>query len=266
MGALVESAVMCLHSLPRCCLRITDNATPSTQQLGLVTQSYGIKGDRHLRNALANFLKMSNMHHASGSIIFLNGFPGVSKLAIARAINVNLDKHSDGNATRLVDNHVLIDPAQAIISGIGPSNKNLQARIRQVAFEALKEEFETNSTLTVIMTGCLADTDKDTSVLVEHLKLAQASKVPIYFVNLTCNREEHGRSDHPDMYLGSRTKLGDVAVFHDFLNHYILCQGDLRDPELVSVMRQCVLDTSLKSIQESCIDVLDWVRSFSDTS
>lgn len=100
-----------------------------------------------------------------GCVILLNGFPEVGKLAIACAMQAKLPK----DTTRLIDNHILIDPAQAVSPGRGVAQKNLREHIRRGTFNALKEEFESAANLSVIITGCLADNEEDTAVFAEHV-------------------------------------------------------------------------------------------------
>jgi hypothetical protein len=54
---------------------------------------------------------------SSCCLVMLNGFPGVSKLTIARSLQSSL---TDQNVeTRLIDDHLIIDPAEAVHPGRG---------------------------------------------------------------------------------------------------------------------------------------------------
>jgi chloramphenicol 3-O-phosphotransferase len=160
----------------------------------------------------------------TGSLIFLNGFPGVGKLTIARALKGLLPRYPD--SIRLIDNHTLIDPAQAIIPDRGPAHKALRAKICEVVFEALKHEFAGNPALTVIMAGCLADTKEDTDMLAEHMELARACNVPLHLIDIECDKEEHMvRIRTPERYVEGKTKLSDETVLGRILGQYVLCEG-----------------------------------------
>jgi len=89
----------------------------------------------------------------SPCVLFLNGFPGVGKLTIARHIRRILSE------SLLVDNHLLIDPAEAIEPNRTPAHYTLRRAIRQAAFDGLKA-VERKSTI-FIMTSCTADNPAD---------------------------------------------------------------------------------------------------------
>lgn len=108
----------------------------------------------------------------SACIPFLNGFPGVGKYAIARA----LKEAWDGRL--LIDNHLLIDPVGASIPGRSPAHHILRKQFRCVAFDALKQEVTLNSAIT--MTFCAADILQDREVFAEHVDIARVRNIPIY--------------------------------------------------------------------------------------
>ncbi|KAH4900261.1 hypothetical protein HBI80_161130 [Parastagonospora nodorum] len=135
-----------------------------------------------------------------GCIVFLNGFPGVGKLTIAQIMMHNLPAET----TCLIDNHVLIDPAEAII--------------RRVAFEALTKEMVSHPNVKVIVTGCLADNSEDIAVLAEHVRVTQDTDGPFYLVEVTCYRAEHGRRlEAPTCATGGKTKLQDGSILQVLL-------------------------------------------------
>ncbi|EAT83410.1 hypothetical protein SNOG_09218 [Parastagonospora nodorum SN15] len=149
-----------------------------------------------------------------GCIVFLNGFPGVGKLTIAQIMMHNLAAET----TRLIDNHVLIDPAEAIVPGRNPAHKALRREIRRVAFEALTKEMVSHPNVKVIMTGCLADNSEDIAVLAEHVRIAQDTDGPFYLVEVTCDRAEHGRRlEAPARATGGKTKLQDGSILQALL-------------------------------------------------
>ncbi|KAJ5647160.1 hypothetical protein N7490_003532 [Penicillium lividum] len=83
---------------------------------------------------------LTTMEHVDntdkGRAIFLNGFLGVGKLAIAKAFAEKLP--TDDRI--LLDNHLLIDPVDVTIPGCSKRHKDRRRRFRQVAFDALKED------------------------------------------------------------------------------------------------------------------------------
>lgn len=101
-----------------------------------------------------------------GCLILLNGFPGVGKLAIARELQSKLGDVD----TRLIDNHLIIDLAEAIHPGRGPKHKALRKQLRQTLLEELRGL--PNPETSVIMTVCLGNNEGDAAVFAEHIDVS----------------------------------------------------------------------------------------------
>jgi hypothetical protein len=190
----------------------------------------------------------------SGCIILLNGFPGVGKLTIAQHIKEHLQSSTPSTAVRLIDNHVLIDPCTAVIPERTPAHYAMRYQIRQVAFSMLAQEYTSNPNMVTIMTSCLADTERDTTVLEEHFQLAKASAVPLYMVDVTCDREEHlCRFRDPCRYGNGKTKLRDESVLDQLLVQHVLCREHNVKADLRSdvVFKRMVLVTTGNNARES---------------
>ncbi|KAF2194505.1 hypothetical protein K469DRAFT_773937 [Zopfia rhizophila CBS 207.26] len=86
---------------------------------------------------------------APGSVVFLNNVPGVGKLTIARVLKDELL----GPTARLIDNHLLKDPAEAISPGQGPAYKALLADTRRVPLDCLEQKIIPSPEPLVIITG-----------------------------------------------------------------------------------------------------------------
>jgi shikimate kinase len=104
-----------------------------------------------------------------GCLIILNGFPGVGKLTIARSLQ---SRFTDVE-TRLVDNHLIIDPAEAVHPGRGLQHKEFRERLRRVIFDELKTVPEQDTVL--IMTCSLGANEADAAVFAEHLEASHLS-------------------------------------------------------------------------------------------
>ncbi|KAF2872813.1 hypothetical protein BDV95DRAFT_627696 [Massariosphaeria phaeospora] len=194
-----------------------------------------------------------------GGVIVLNGFPGVGKLTIARTLQSKFPRET----TRLVDNHLLIDPAEAIAPGRGNAHQSLRAGLRQVAFEGLVKQLAKKPKLQIIMTGCLAGNHEGIAVLIEHIEIAQKSNVPFYLVDVVCDRDEHiSRFSNPMRYADGKTKLRDDAVLHKVLDENRLC--DPKDlPEQVQNYvgrRHLVLNTTGLPPKDSATWILEFMR------
>lgn len=183
----------------------------------------------------------------SSCILFLNGYPGVGKLSIARAIQAKFPKDS----TRLVDVHLIIDPALSVIPDRGsPAHLALRKDIRRVLFTALEQEFASNKNLMVIMTGCFSENKKeDDPVYAEYLELAQRSKVKLFCINVTCDKDEHiERLRDPKRYAQGKMKLDNPEVLEMIMEKFVLMGA--------AYARQ-VVDTTGLSVDEGSIKVLE---------
>ncbi|CZR50315.1 uncharacterized protein PAC_00187 [Phialocephala subalpina] len=115
-------------------------------------------------------------------VILLNGFPGVGKLTIAKALQLALPSDVPN---RLIDNHVLIDLSEAIEPKSTEEHHALRRKIRNLALlapEALKDD-----NMVIIMTTCLSDTPVDIARHHEHADIARARDVSLFTVNPTCD-------------------------------------------------------------------------------
>jgi hypothetical protein len=130
-------------------------------------------------------LPSNNNTRRSGCVILLNGFPGVGKLSTARALCLHLQEAP----TRLFDNHLIIDPVEAIHPGRGPEHKFMRAHFRQIAFANLKSLPDQN--LMIVMTATLAKNDEDAATFAEYVDIARARDVPFYSFIVTCDPAEH---------------------------------------------------------------------------
>ena len=188
----------------------------------------------------------------SGRVILLNGFPGVGKFSIGRSLFGMLDpKHA-----RFIDNHLLIDPVQAIIPGRGEDHKALRRAFRQVAFNALTAIEDTSTTL--IFTSCLSSSKEDQQVFDEYLAMASRRQVPFYLFNIFCDREEHhSRLVTTERSTGSKTKLVSSEILDDMLEKYQLvssAQDDTTVPGF-SAKYMFELDTTYDSIGETATKI-----------
>ncbi|KAM0254298.1 hypothetical protein ACHAQJ_006939 [Trichoderma viride] len=113
-----------------------------------------------------------------GKVIILNGFPGTGKFTIA----AELKSRFSADSARLVDNHVLIDPAQAIYSDRSAEHYDLRRKIREPVFHAIRSAAEEGKT--ILMTACLAENDADIRTFEEHISMVRNSLIPLYWINL----------------------------------------------------------------------------------
>ncbi|RMZ09704.1 hypothetical protein D0864_01443 [Hortaea werneckii] len=183
-------------------------------------------------------------------VVLVNGFPGTGKLAVARALRSKLGDTD----TRLVDNHLIIDPAEATHPGRGFEHKALRDVIRRAVFQDLKGLPE--NITTIILTGCLGQNSEDVAVYAEHVELAQARGVPFHSFALAVEKSEHLlRLQSPDRVYGQKTKLNDPAVLET-----IMTNNEILDPTIVvdfRAIRHHPIDTTGLTVSESADRVLD---------
>ncbi|KAI7261420.1 hypothetical protein KC335_g10744 [Hortaea werneckii] len=172
----------------------------------------------------------------SACVVLLNGFPGTGKLAVARALRSKLGSTN----TRLVDNHLIIDPAEAAHPGRGNEHKALRDVIRRTVFQDLKQLPE--HVTTIVLTGCLGQNSEDVAVYAEHVEIAQARGVPFILFTLT------------------KTKLNDPAVLETMMTNTTILNPTIvvnkgSDVDFRAI-RHHLIDTTGLTVSESTDRVL----------
>lgn len=158
---------------------------------------------------------------SSPCILLLNGYPGVGKLTIARALSLHLTLSSTPH--RLIDNHLLIDPVIAIEPIRNKSHYALRKAFSQTTFEGLKALKEEVGDLVVIFTSCLAVPRKgkemvcdDVAQFQEYVDLSKETGLSLAVVNLVCNlgknREILQSEERKEHVEKGKTKLVDGGV------------------------------------------------------
>ena len=195
----------------------------------------------------------------AGRVIVLNGFPGVGKFSIGRRLFEMFDeKHA-----RFIDNHLLIDPVQAIVPGRGADHRAPRYAFRKVAFDALIAIEDTSTTL--IFTSCLSSTEEDQQVFEEYLAIASRRQISFYLFNISCDRKEHhSRLVTTERSTGSKTKLIIPEVLDDMLDNHTLVEIEQHKTRLPDspVQHSFELDTTNQSIEESAADIYRIITAY----
>lgn len=147
-------------------------------------------------------------------IVHINGFPGIGKLAIARKL-VDLLKPFDG---KLVHNHLMIDPAGAVLPRSSSDYQPLRRAIRAAVFDTLAKSPDTFGSV-FVFTDFQSNDDIGRSVVAEYRSTAIRRNCTLVPVVLTCSKEENLRR------LGTTERS---------------IHGKLTDSELVSYIRDTV--------------------------
>jgi predicted kinase len=175
-----------------------------------------------------------------GMIIVLNGFPGVGKYTILKEVQALLPADK---SPRLIDNHLLIDPAAALYPGRGVHHHELRHAIRGVFFPYVSRLAQEGHV--VLMTACLAaDNDRDATAFQEHLDLVRGIDVPLYWINAYCDQVSlMQRVQSNERIHSSKSKLTDASMLQELLNaHTLIEPQELNDASTKLVVR--TLDTS----------------------
>jgi chloramphenicol 3-O-phosphotransferase len=152
-----------------------------------------------------------------GKIVILNGFPAAGKFTIATKIKDYFPK----NTVRLIDNHILINPAQAIYPDRSGAHHELRRKFREIAFEAIRKIAEEGKT--VLMTACLADNDADINTFKEHISMVRNTPIPIYWINLKCDGGVlEKRVASKERREGTRSKLTDASILRQMMRDHEL--------------------------------------------
>ncbi len=145
-------------------------------------------------------------------VILLNGFPGVGKLSVARAIQSLLPEQH----CRIVDNNIAIDAVLAVFPNRGPAYSRLRERVYNAILDELKEDVDSSEVL--IMTACLvAGVVSDGMALERHMEIARYLDMPFFYCTVTCSKGEHlERLVSPGRVSEGKKKLDDQGELTAF--------------------------------------------------
>lgn len=168
-----------------------------------------------------------------GKVVVLNGFPGTGKLTIA----TKMRSYFPEDTIRLIDNHLLIDPAQAIYPSRSAAHCELRRKLREVAFDAIRKIAQEGKT--VLMTACLVDNEADVKIFEEHISIVRNTHIPIYWLNLGCDRYVlEKRVTSKERREGGKTKLTDASVLRQMVEDHRLLNPRPYDYESVRLIAE----------------------------
>ncbi len=134
-------------------------------------------------------------------VIHICGWPGSGKQAIGTALAYRI-------GGRLIDNHLMIDPASAIYDRGDSGHSHLRAQVREAVFEhALKLSLG----VPIIFTNALADTPADHGLYAPFDAFAQQRGARLLAVTLVISEEENVKRLLDSGRIG-RSKLMDRDV------------------------------------------------------
>ncbi|KAF4998672.1 hypothetical protein FGRMN_2998 [Fusarium graminum] len=121
-------------------------------------------------------------------IVHINGFPGTGKLTIARKLVALLVPYNG----KLVHNHLLIDPASAILPRTIIDYQPLRRAIRTVVFDTLATSLDTFDSI-FVFTDFQSDDAIGRGVMDEYRAMASWRGCAFVPITVTCSMEENLR-------------------------------------------------------------------------
>ncbi|KAF5502970.1 Ribose-5-phosphate isomerase [Colletotrichum fructicola] len=115
-------------------------------------------------------------------MVYINGFPGTGKLTVGKVLDTASDK------IKLVHNHLLINPAEAVLSRDQPGYQDLRRRIRSAIFESLIHEPSTYSTL-YVFTDAQTANEAGSAVCQEYKDCADRRGCEFIPITLDCDEQ-----------------------------------------------------------------------------
>ncbi|CAG8904834.1 unnamed protein product [Penicillium egyptiacum] len=119
-------------------------------------------------------------------LIHINAFPGAGKLTVAEhlvALSANL---------KLIHNHLLINPADAVLHRTQPGYQSLRRALRTAIFTSLATEPATFNT-TYLFTDFQTTNEQGASVCAEYAQAAKDRGCLLIPIVLTCDEDENIR-------------------------------------------------------------------------
>lgn len=116
-------------------------------------------------------------------IVHINGWPGSGKWTIAGVLARRL-------GARLVDNHVMLNPAEALFDRDDPLYWSLRKAIRAAI---LDHAARVDAATPLIFTDALADDATDLAIFEEYRELAARRSARLVSIVLECEQEENIR-------------------------------------------------------------------------
>jgi hypothetical protein len=116
-------------------------------------------------------------------IIHINGYPGVGKLTVGRALAARL-------GARLLDNHAMYDVAFALADFRSPAWDEIARGVREVAFRGVEA---ISPSIPIITTNACSDSDWGNEMWAAMLAMARRRGSRFLVVSLACSPGENAR-------------------------------------------------------------------------
>ena len=148
-------------------------------------------------------------------ILHINGWPGCGKLTIARLVAARLD-------ARLLDNHVLLNPAEALFGRDDPLHRSLRYKLREIVFTYAAQ---VTPDVPIVFTDALADDPGDAVLFEDYRALARSRSARLVSAVFDCDPDENVRR-LTQAGRAEQRKLTRPAVLRDLRDKYVLLRPD----------------------------------------
>lgn len=138
--------------------------------------------------------------------IYINGYPGVGKLTVARELEKLLPK------SKIYHNHLLIDPIAPLVDRTSPEYTAIRTNLRRQILDVIATSEATRDTTWIFTDSwCTSEAGRDAAK--DYQDAASRRGVPFITVIMTCNPGENARRIVDEGRKGRNyTKLRDVEV------------------------------------------------------
>ncbi|KAJ5382779.1 hypothetical protein N7517_000690 [Penicillium concentricum] len=120
-------------------------------------------------------------------LIHINGFPGAGKLTVAQHLVARVAYSAN---IKLVHNHLLINPADAVLHRTQPGYQSLRHALRAAIFTSLATEPATFNT-TYLFTDFQTTNEQGVSVCAEYAQAAKDRGCLLIPIVLNCDEDEN---------------------------------------------------------------------------
>lgn len=155
-------------------------------------------------------MELSQIVWPPAPIIYINAFPGTGKLTIAK----HLVSLFQAGTVKLVHNHLLINPADAVLDRDQPGYQKLRHKIRRAILKPLIKNEETHYSA-YIFTDFQTDNELGINTSLEYMHCAEKRRCQFIPITLVCDEEVNLRrlvSDDREIH----GKLVDAELVRNF--------------------------------------------------
>ncbi|RDW74549.1 uncharacterized protein DSM5745_07211 [Aspergillus mulundensis] len=183
--------------------------------------------------------------------VYINGYPGVGKLTVAKELCKLLPK------AKILDNHLLIDPAAAVFERTAEEYQPLRQVLRREILKSLATATTTRET-SWIFTDQQSSSALGSASAKDYQQAAAVRGAPFISVVLNCDLDENlQRAVGGDRGAGSNTKLTDPAI----LRHIRQSEDIFRFKD----QNELVLDVTHLPASEAARKIHEHIRSVQTT-